>query len=108
MSKPDQGYPSWRKTRPVRIDVPTLRAAEQHIESCERCTPDLAEIPFEYILDSLTGCDPEETDYVLPQPARCPRCNAAIRTGFLRWYNGNGGKRKVFVLPGTLVTLKKE
>ena len=79
MSKPDQGYPLWRKTTPVRVDAATLRLAEQHIESCEACNPLLAEVPFEYVLDYLTGCDPEITDYILPGPGRCPRCNAAIR-----------------------------
>jgi hypothetical protein len=108
MSKPDSGYPLWRKTTPVRVDAATLRQAEQHIDSCESCNPNLAEVPFEYVLDYLTGCDPEVTDYILPGPARCPRCNAAIRTGFWRWYKTEDDGRKVFVLPGTLVNLKSE
>jgi hypothetical protein len=108
MSKPGQGYPPWRKTKPVRVDDAMLRLAERRIESCETCTPDQAEVPFDYILDAITGSDPEETDYVLSGPARCPRCNAAVRTGYWRWYNTDMDGRKVFVLPGTLVVLKTE
>ena len=100
MSKPDQVHPLWRKTTTVRL-------AEQHIDSCEACTSDLAEVPFDYILDSITGCDPEVTDYVLPEPAHCPRCSGVIRTGFWRWYSSEEEGRKVFVLPGTLVALKR-
>ena len=108
MSKPEQGYPLWRKTTPVRVDVRTLRLAEQHVESCEACTPNSAEIPFDFVLDQITGCDPEVTDYVLPEPAYCPRCAGFLRTGFWRWYTGNGEGRRLFVLPGTLVNLKRE
>jgi hypothetical protein len=107
MSKPDPSYPLWRKTTPVEVDLAILRLAEQRIDSCEACSPDDAEVPFEYLLDELTGCDPEVTDYVLPEPARCPRCATAIRTGFWRWYTSNSDGRKVFVLPGTLVNLKR-
>src|SRR5262245_14103651 len=108
MSRPEPSYPDWRNTVPIRVDLPTLRLAEQRIESCEACTPDAAEIPFDFLLDELTGCDPEVTDYVLPQPARCPRCFSPIRTGYWRWYTCQDNARKVFVLPGTLVSLKNE
>jgi len=29
-------------------------------------------------LDSVTGSDPSETDYVLEQPAECPNCRRDI------------------------------
>jgi hypothetical protein len=35
---------------------------------CEACSED-AEIPFDNILDRLTGSDPNVTDYVLEVPA---------------------------------------
>src|SRR5947208_910893 len=47
------------------------------IESCEHCNP-LAEIPFDWILDRITGSDPTVTDYLLEQPAKCPNCRHAI------------------------------
>jgi hypothetical protein len=101
-----EAYPIWKNTTPVHIDADTLQKAEQLIDSCESCNPDLAEIPFDYVLDSITGCDPEFTDYVLTEPARCPRCARAIQTGYWRWYEFAQDGRKVFILPGTLVTLK--
>jgi hypothetical protein len=99
-------YPMWRNTTSVPVDADTLQRAVQLIGSCESCTPDLAEIPFDFVLDSITGCDPESTDYVLTAPARCPRCERAIQTGYWRWYDSEDEGRKVFILPGTLVTLK--
>jgi len=40
------------------------------IAGCEACT-ETAELPFESILDRLTGSDPSVTDYVLEVTARC-------------------------------------
>jgi hypothetical protein len=109
MKEKDKGpvYPEWRKTTPVRVEPVTLRAAEQHIESCEACEPELAEVPFDYVLDCLTGCDPEVTDYVLADAAHCPRCGEEIRTGFWRWFATEKEGRKAFILPGTLVSLRR-
>src|SRR5579862_5849978 len=101
-----EAYPVWRNSTPVPIGSDTLQKAQQLIVSCERCTPDLAEVPFDYVLDSITGCDPEVTDYVLTEPARCPKCGGTIQTGYWRWYDSEQEGRKVFILPGTLVTLK--
>ena len=42
----------------VLIDAATLRQTEKLIESCEHCNPDGAEIPFDNILDRVTGSDP--------------------------------------------------
>jgi hypothetical protein len=52
-----------------------LREAERLIESCEHCKPEGAEIPFDNILDRVTGSDPSVTDYTLdsqatPEPQR--------------------------------------
>src|SRR5438132_12120604 len=106
MSKTERVYALWRKTTPVRVELTTLRLAERHIDACEGCGPDQAEIPFDYVLDHLTGCDPESTDYVLPEPAHCPRCSAPLRTGFWRWYHSDEEGSRVFILPGTLVSLR--
>ncbi len=106
MGRPERVHPSWKNTIPVLIDQNTIRAAEQQIDSCEACEPDKAEIPFDYVLDCITGSDPELTDYILEQPARCPRCSGEVLTGYWRWYDSETEGRKAFVLPGTLVTLK--
>jgi len=37
-----------------------------------------AEIPFDNMLDRLTGSDPSVTDYVLEVPAICLQCGAEI------------------------------
>src|SRR5262249_50755279 len=54
----------------VLINASTLREAERLIESCEHGNPLGAEIPFDAILDRVTGSDPSVTDYVLEQPAK--------------------------------------
>jgi len=40
------------------VNAVTLREAEKLIGSCEHCNPDGAEIPFDNILDRVTGSDP--------------------------------------------------
>jgi hypothetical protein len=57
----------------VLVDAATLRKAEKMIESCEQCNREGAEIPFDNILDRVTGSDPNLTDYILKEPAKCPR-----------------------------------
>jgi hypothetical protein len=42
----------------VLIDAAILRKAEKLIESCEHCNEEGAEIPFDNILDRVTGSDP--------------------------------------------------
>ena len=101
--------PVWKNTTPVLIDADTLCRAEALIAACEACAPDTAAVPFDYVLDTITGHDPEVTDYVLPNPARCPNCRNAVQAGYWRWEDEAAKDgRKVFILPGTLVSLKKE
>jgi len=54
----------------VLIDSTTLRKVERLIESCEQCNPEGAEIPFDNVLDRITGSDPRLTDYILEGLAR--------------------------------------
>jgi hypothetical protein len=61
----------------VFIDEPILRNAETFVACCEYCT-DALEIPFNQLLGALTGCDPKVTEYVICQPAYCPRCRHEI------------------------------
>src|SRR5262249_31310490 len=42
----------------------------------KRCNSEGAEIPFDNILDRVTGSDPSVTDYILEQPAKCPKLQA--------------------------------
>jgi hypothetical protein len=57
------------------------------IAGCENCGED-AEIPFDNILDRLTGSDPSVTDYVLEVPARCLQCGAEISEKTLVEWDG--------------------
>src|SRR5215468_5864564 len=72
-----------RRIRPtsqteIFINAATLLEAERLIQSCEGCNPHEAEIPFDNILDRVSGSDPSVTDYVLEQPAKCPNCRREI------------------------------
>jgi uncharacterized protein with PIN domain len=62
----------------VLIDATTVHKAEQLIESCEHCNGEGAKIPFDNILDRVTGSDPSVTDYILESPATCPNCRREI------------------------------
>jgi len=62
----------------VLVDKTTLLKAEKLSESCEQCNPEGAEIPFDNILDRVTGSDPSVTDYILESPAKCPNCRREI------------------------------
>jgi hypothetical protein len=61
----------------VLVDERTIRRAQRQILSCEACSPD-AEIPFDWMLDRLTGRLGSNTDYVLEVPAKCPRCASPV------------------------------
>src|SRR5215472_15460339 len=94
----------WEKRRSVSVDERTLQEAQDNVASCEVCTPDEADTLFDDLLDAVTGCDPRTTDYVLSVPARCPQCDAPVRTGRWEWVTDPGGKRAVWIVPGTMVT----
>jgi len=70
--------PSPDEQQLVLIDAATLHEAERLIESCEQCNPEGVEIPFDAILDRVTGSDPSVTDYVFEGPAKCPNCHREI------------------------------
>jgi hypothetical protein len=59
----------------VLVQELTLRTAEELIEGCEKCDPE-ADIPFDTILDWLTGGDPRNTEYLIRRQARCPTCRS--------------------------------
>ena len=58
----------------VLVDGATVRTTEHLIESCESCNEEGAQIPFDWILDRVTGCKGSVTDYILETPAKCPNC----------------------------------
>ena len=75
---PDFFDPTPETQNVVLIDAQTLRHAEKLIIGCEGCSPEDAELPFDNILDRVTGNDPSVTDYILEEPAKCPQCRREI------------------------------
>ena len=59
------------------IDEPLVFGAEECVTSCESCSEG-AVIPFDYVLDALTGSDPRFTEYLMSRVAQCPRCSGEI------------------------------
>jgi hypothetical protein len=61
----------------LALGLITIRRAQEAISSCEACNKD-AELPFDWVLDEITGRDGSTTDYFLTEPARCPRCGCSV------------------------------
>lgn len=59
------------------VDEPLVFGAEEYVSSCQSCN-EAAAIPFDYLLDALTGCDPRLTEYLMSRIAQCPRCAGEI------------------------------
>ena len=54
-----------------------IHEAESRIGGCERCRPDEAELPFDWVLsDVLNKRGPYE--FILTNVAHCPNCRAVI------------------------------
>lgn len=69
----------------IVISAHTIHQAERRIFSCENCSPADAEIPFDWILDEVTGSDSTTTDYFMEKPAICPHCyHDVFENGFAR------------------------
>jgi hypothetical protein len=72
----------------VAIDSATVQRAQRMVTGCEACTDD-AELPFQNILDRLTGCDPTTTVYFLEPPTRCLWCGARLtKKTLVQWDKG--------------------
>ena len=62
----------------VLVSAAAFHEAERLIEACEHCNPDGAEIPFDNIINRVTGSNPSVTDYVLESPAKSPNCRRDV------------------------------
>jgi hypothetical protein len=65
----------WEETDIVVVDQRTDAKARKLLAGCEACTQ-VAEIPFDWVLDCVTGKSPAVTDYTIEKPFRC--CSAAV------------------------------
>jgi len=57
----------------ISVSRATLLKAQSEIVGCEACSAG-AEIPFDWILDRVTGMDGSSVDYLLSEPAKCRKC----------------------------------
>ena len=76
---PDFFDPTPEDQNVVLIDAATLRKAEKLVVCCESCNPVDADLPFNSVLDRVTGNDPQVTAYLMVEcAAKCPQCHADI------------------------------
>ena len=71
----------------VFINHETAANAVLQVGASEGCNPQESEIPFDWILDRVTGRYPSVTDYILEAPARCPYCRREILEKTLVMYD---------------------
>ena len=62
----------------IVVSNETVLKAAKLVESCETCNPIDAKMPFDWILDQVTGSDSTVTDYVIEEAAKCPNCRRPI------------------------------
>ena len=78
----------------VSITEGQLARAQAQIDSCEACDPE-AEIPFDWVLKDV-ATERGYVDYILPEPARCPRCRAQVHEKTLIERSGGAGEEDRF------------
>jgi hypothetical protein len=66
------------KINVLLIDECLLNETMAWVSGCESCA-DNAVIPFDYLLDVVTNCDPRVTEHLMCRPAKCPGCRSEIR-----------------------------
>ena len=59
------------------VSAATALRVQRQILGCWICS-DVADVPLAAVLDSVTGLEGSEADYVLSGPLGCPRCGARI------------------------------
>lgn len=60
----------------IAVSVKTLRRAEMRLRSCVSCDR-TADVRFDLVLKALERV-PVNTEFIMPEPARCPRCGSDI------------------------------
>ena len=66
-----------RHGRLVAVSISTIRRAEVEIVGCEACDAG-ADIPFHFVLGGVTEAARDQTAYIMSEPAKCQRCQAAV------------------------------
>ena len=73
----DPSDPRLKLTELVLVDSDTVVCAAREVIGCQGCSPD-ANVPFEWLLDLMTGHDPLSADYLMETPAICSYCGRKI------------------------------
>ena len=73
---PSPAYPP-RMITLISVSRATLLRAQAEILGCEACS-EWADRPFTWTLDRVSGQDPSVTDYILSEPAKCPRYQGPV------------------------------
>ncbi len=61
----------------VTVQAARIREAQSRVLGCEHCQPDDAEVPFDWLLQEVTGRT-GNVDFIMTEPAKCPRCMRAV------------------------------
>ena len=61
----------------VTVDAARVREAESRIEGCEPYHPDDAELPFDWILERVTG-KAGMVDFLMVEIDKCPNCKQTL------------------------------
>ncbi len=69
--------PSIEKLHVVLIEQAVLDDVVEWVAGCESCD-DNAVLPFDYLLDVVTDCDPTVTEYLMCRLETCPFCLSKI------------------------------
>ena len=72
----------------ISVSRATLLRAQSHILGCESCSPD-AQIPFDWVLDDVTGFSGAEVDYVLLSEVLLGVRSVWGRLGRRLWWRGD-------------------
>jgi hypothetical protein len=77
MAKRDYSAEIFQKRTRLKKRAATILTAEEIIDSCEHRNPK-AEIPFDWILDRLTGSDSSVSRLYSRAPGEMPRCRREV------------------------------
>ncbi|HYR82618.1 MAG TPA: hypothetical protein VE422_00915 [Terriglobia bacterium] len=61
----------------ISVEPKAIREAESKIAGCERCRPEQAEIPFDWIIAEVLD-KRGQFEFVLTETARCPECGGEL------------------------------
>ena len=73
----DPSDPRMKLPEFVLVDSETVACAAREVIGCQGCCPE-ANVPFDWVLDLITGHAPLTADYLMEAPASCAYCGRKI------------------------------